>query len=56
MYIDRELTINIKSAVDQFPVVFLTDPRQSGKTTLLKQEFHNFHYVNLEDPEKRQSA
>lgn len=43
----------IRDTVDQFPVVFLTGPRQSGKTTLLKHEFPSFRYVNLEDPEER---
>lgn len=31
----------------------LTGPRQSGKTTLLKNELPYFRYVNLEDPELR---
>lgn len=31
----------------------LTGPRQSGKTTLLKNELPDFRYVNLEDPELR---
>lgn len=40
----------------QFPGVFLTGPRQSGKTTLAQQAFPDFKYVSLEDPERRQEA
>ncbi|MFW5774434.1 MAG: ATP-binding protein [Tangfeifania sp.] len=32
----------------QFPVLSLTGPRQSGKTTLLKKEFPGYTYINLE--------
>lgn len=31
------------------PVITLTGPRQSGKTTLCRQQFHSLPYVNLED-------
>ena len=32
-----------------FRVITVTGPRQSGKTTLCKMVFPNYHYVNLED-------
>ena len=32
-----------------FNVVTVTGPRQSGKTTLCKMAFPNYHYINLED-------
>ncbi len=53
MYFERQLAKSIKRAMKQFPVGFLTGPRQSGKTTLLKHEFPHYSYVNLEDPELR---
>ncbi|MEZ5196983.1 MAG: ATP-binding protein [Bacteroidales bacterium] len=53
MYIKRQISETIRSAIDQFPVIMLTGPRQSGKTTLLQNEFPAFRYVNLEDPELR---
>jgi uncharacterized protein len=53
MYIDRQISKQLKEASEQFPVVFLTGPRQSGKTTVLKKIFPDFSYVNLEDPEIR---
>jgi len=34
-----------------FPVVTVTGPRQAGKTTLARQTFPQYTYVNLEDPE-----
>lgn len=37
----------------KFPVVTITGPRQSGKTTLARMQFPEYTYVNLEDPEIR---
>lgn len=34
--------------IKQFPVLSLTGPRQSGKTTLLRNEFPDYSYFNLE--------
>ena len=38
------------------PVICVTGPRQSGKTTLVKHLFPGFAYYNLEFPEHRQYA
>ena len=56
MFYKRQISLSLKQSAEQFPVVFLTGPRQSGKTTLLKKHFQDFRYVNLEDPEMRQWA
>lgn len=56
MYLQRKISKKVKEASEQFPVVFLTGPRQSGKTTLLKKIFPDYKYTNLEDPEIRQWA
>jgi predicted AAA+ superfamily ATPase len=37
----------------KFPVLVLTGPRQSGKTTLVKKLFSTSTYVSLEDPDMR---
>lgn len=37
-------------AATKMPVLLVTGPRQSGKTTLCKASFPNHQYVNLEDP------
>ena len=40
----------------QYPVVTLTGPRQSGKTTLCKSSFNEYAYVNLENLVDRRFA
>lgn len=37
----------------KFPVVSVTGPRQSGKTTLVRYVFSSYYYVSLEDPDTR---
>jgi predicted AAA+ superfamily ATPase len=45
-YIKRSLETVVKKALSEFPAAVLTDPRQSGKTTLLKAIFgRKFDYV-----------
>lgn len=39
-----------------YPVVTITGPRQSGKTSLCKQAFPKLACANLEDPETRERA
>lgn len=39
-----------------FPLVTITGPRQSGKTTLARMVFRDKPYVSLEDPDQRLSA
>ena len=40
----------------QYPVILITGPRQSGKTTLAQQCFPGKKYVNLEDPGQNYAA
>ncbi len=49
--IARHLLPIIRSAARQAPVVTLTGPRQSGKTTLARAAFPRHHYASLEDPD-----
>lgn len=53
MYISRQITPVLHRTIDQYPVTMITGPRQSGKTTLLKETLTGFRYVNLEDPDLR---
>lgn len=41
---------------EQFPVVAITGPRQSGKTTLAKTAFPQKRYVSLDDKNMREIA
>jgi len=47
----RILAQELSKAIDYYPVLTLTGPRQSGKTTLVKQIFADYDYFNLEDPD-----
>lgn len=44
----------IEEAAKYFPVITLTGPRQSGKSTLLRHIFHDVPYFSMEDPDLRQ--
>ncbi len=50
-YITRDLEICLKQASRSFPVIILTGPRRSGKTTLLRKCFPTSAYYLLEDPD-----
>lgn len=51
--IKRELQYKLQEMVKKYPVVTLTGPRQSGKSTLLKSTFPDYTYVTVEDPDTR---
>jgi predicted AAA+ superfamily ATPase len=52
--IARKITPHIKKMLQKFPVISLTGPRQSGKTTLLREAFPDYHYYNLERLDHRE--
>ncbi len=52
----RTLQASLQKAAREYPVVTLTGPRQSGKTTLSKSAFPSSEYVSLEDPDQRSFA
>jgi len=54
--IKRTLSQKLSSLAGQFPVVTITGPRESGKTTLTKKMFANHEYVSLEEPHEREFA
>lgn len=54
--IERNSEQSIRDLLRGFPIVTLTGPRQSGKTTLAKTVFSGRPYASLEDPDIRQAA
>lgn len=47
----RDLEHQLLKATKYYPVITVTGPRQSGKTTLVRSVFPNHQYFNLEDPD-----
>ncbi|MCK5132793.1 MAG: ATP-binding protein [Candidatus Sabulitectum sp.] len=54
--IKRKLESKLKDLASKYPVLTLTGPRQSGKTTLVKSAFPGRKYVSLEDLDHRAFA
>ncbi|MHB8989140.1 MAG: ATP-binding protein [Desulfobulbia bacterium] len=54
--IPRDSEQTIRTLLRGFPIVTLTGPRQSGKTTLAKAIFADRPYASLEDPDIRRAA
>lgn len=54
--IKREAEDVIRKLLKGFPIVTITGPRQSGKTTLAQAIFADKPYFSLEDPDIRQQA
>jgi uncharacterized protein len=54
--VPRTLSATLRRLAASFPVVAITGPRQSGKTTLAKAVFPDKPYVSLEDPIERAFA
>ncbi len=50
VYVKRTVEKHIKRLIRDFRIIFITGPRQSGKTTLVKHLFKDFKYYNLETP------
>ena len=51
--IERILKSKLIEMANKYPIVTLTGPRQSGKSTLLRNSFQDYEYVSLEDPDMR---
>lgn len=54
--IKREMTTLLRTGVREMPVVTITGPRQSGKTTLVRETLPKYGYVNLERKDLREEA
>lgn len=51
--IQRQLSAAIQRTLHQYPILSISGPRQSGKTTLLRNIFPDYQYVNFEEPDSR---
>ena len=51
--IPRIAAAHLRRLASFYPVVAVTGPRQSGKTTLARSEFADLPYFNLEAPDTR---
>ena len=54
--IERDIAGHLSNLFRKNPVVTVTGPRQSGKTTLCRQVFPELSHVNLEAPDEREFA
>lgn len=54
--IPRKLSDTLVKFAGKYPVVSVTGPRQSGKTTLVRSLFPKHKYISLENPETRSIA
>lgn len=54
--IPRAATPTLERLAKGFPVIVISGPRQSGKTTLAKSVFSHKTYVSLENPDERAFA
>lgn len=54
--IPRRIANSVLQLKDQYPILALTGPRQSGKTTLLRYLLPDYQYVSLENLDNRTFA
>lgn len=55
-YIRRSVEPHLVEAAKHFPVLLVTGPRQSGKSTTLQKLFPSYEYVTFDDPVVRARA
>lgn len=51
--IKRNIESEVKETMKFYPIIVITGPRQSGKTTFLKNAFPDFEYISFENPDVR---
>lgn len=55
-YVHRLISLKIEEAHQYFPVIVITGPRQSGKSTLCRHLYPDYRYINLEHITTRAAA
>jgi hypothetical protein len=56
MFVRRHIEGRLLKLCQKFPIVSVTGPRQSGKTTLLRELFPAYTYISLENPDYQDFA
>ena len=56
MYIERKMAETLHGVIGEYPIITVSGPRQSGKTTLAKKCLPEYGYVNLEEPDSAEFA
>jgi len=56
MFIERKMSETLHIVLSEYPIVTISGPRQSGKTTLAKKCLPEYGYVNLEDADSAEFA
>ena len=56
MLVERKIKKELLDLTSQYPVITITGPRQSGKTTLAKSTFPNMTYYSFENPDTRKQV
>ncbi|MEM9528635.1 MAG: AAA family ATPase, partial [Bacteroidota bacterium] len=51
--ISRKISSAINAQIGKYSIIMISGPRQSGKTTLIRQQFPNLPYFSLENPDVR---
>lgn len=54
--VKRQIASFVKALLGKYPVITITGPRQSGKTTLLKSLFPDWKYLSMETPDAREQV
>jgi len=54
--ITRDAEVELSALLRGLPIVTITGPRQSGKTTLARKVYFDRPYFSLEDPDIRRMA
>ncbi|MCM1040832.1 MAG: ATP-binding protein [Bacteroides sp.] len=55
-YIERSISPAILESLEYYPVITITGPRQSGKSTLARHLFADYFYCSMENPDERSRA
>lgn len=55
-YTQRDIEPVLRAGAERYPIITLTGPRQSGKTTLCRAVFDRYAYVSLEAADTRSFA